>query len=228
MKKFNLRKYQIIILLPLLLVYSLWISMNNNKTIRYVALGDSYTICEGATWEQSWPFILANNLKKQGINIELIANPSKTGWTTQNLIDNELPVFDNSQPTFSTLLIGVNDWVQEVSKENFHKNLNTIINHVQRKAGNKLILITIPDFSVTPEGPKYSKGRNISEGLQGFNQIIKEEAKKRKLPCVDIFPTSLNMLNNPELISSDNLHPSAKEYALWEQLIYPAAYELLK
>ena len=202
--------------------------MKNNKTIRYVALGDSYTICEGATWEQSWPFILANNLKKQGINIELIANPSKTGWTTQNLIDNELPVFDNSQPTFSTLLIGVNDWVQEVSKENFHKNLNTIINHVQRKAGNKLILITIPDFSVTPEGPKYSKGRNISEGLQGFNQIIKEEAKKRKLPCVDIFPTSLNMLNNPELISSDNLHPSAKEYALWEQLIYPAAYELLK
>jgi acyl-CoA thioesterase-1 len=228
MKKFNLRKYQIIILLPLLLVYSLWINMKNNKTIRYVALGDSYTICEGATWEQSWPFILANNLKKQGINIELIANPSKTGWTTQNLIDNELPVFDNSQPTFSTLLIGVNDWVQEVSKENFHKNLNTIINHVQRKAGNKLILITIPDFSVTPEGPKYSKGRNISEGLQGFNQIIKEEAKKRKLPCVDIFPTSLNMLNNPELISSDNLHPSAKEYALWEQLIYPAAYELLK
>lgn len=228
MKKFNLRKYQIIILLPLLLVYSLWINMKNNKTIRYVALGDSYTICEGATWEQSWPFLLTNNLKKQGVNIELIANPSKTGWTTQNLIDNELPVFDNSQPTFSTLLIGVNDWVQEVSKENFHKNLNTIINHVQRKAGNKLILITIPDFSVTPEGPKYSKGRNISEGLQGFNQIIKEEAKKRKLPCVDIFPTSLNMLNNPELISSDNLHPSAKEYALWEQLIYPAAYELLK
>lgn len=228
MKKFNLRKYQIIILLPLLLVYSLWINMKNNKTIRYVALGDSYTICEGATWEQSWPHILTNNLKKHGVNIELIANPSKTGWTTQNLIDNELPVFDNSQPTFSTLLIGVNDWVQEVSKENFHKNLNTIINHVQRKAGNKLILITIPDFSVTPEGPKYSKGRNISEGLQGFNQIIKEEAKKRKLPCVDIFPTSLNMLNNPELISSDNLHPSAKEYALWEQLIYPAAYELLK
>ena len=228
MKKFNLRKYQIIILLPLLLVYSLWINMKNNKTIRYVALGDSYTICEGATWEQSWPFILANNLKKQGINIELIANPSKTGWTTQNLIDNELPVFDASQATFSTLLIGVNDWVQEVSKESFHKNLSIIIDHVQKKTGNKLILITIPDFSVTPEGPKYSKGRNISEGLQGFNQIIKEEAKKRKLPCVDIFPTSLNMLNNPELISSDNLHPSAKEYALWEQLIYPAAYELLK
>lgn len=225
MKEFRLRKYQIIILLPFLLVYS---PCMKNKNIRYVALGDSYTICEGASWEQSWPFILTNNLKKSGIDIELIANPSKTGWTTQNLIDNELPVFDSSDATFSTLLIGVNDWVQGVSKEAFHKNLSFIIDHVQKKVNNKLILVTIPDFSVTPDGPKYSKGRNIAEGIQEFNQIIKEEAKKRKLSCVDIFPLSLNMLNNPDLISSDNLHPSAKEYALWEQFIYPVTYELLK
>jgi acyl-CoA thioesterase I len=165
--------------------------MNNTTTpIRYVALGDSYTICEGATWEQSWPFILTENLKSNGILIELIANPSKTGWTTQNLIDHELPVFDLSSPTFATLLIGVNDWVQEITPKAFQQNLNHIINHIQQKIGKQLILITIPDFSVTPEGPKYSKGRNISEGLQQFNAIIQAEAKKRDLPCVDIFPTS--------------------------------------
>jgi lysophospholipase L1-like esterase len=198
-----------------------------NQKIRYVALGDSYTICEGASWEESWPYILTKHLNENGVQIELIANPSRTGWTTQNLIDNELSVFDSASPTFATLLIGVNDWVQQVSTEKFHSNLNLIIDHIQKKVGSKLILITIPDFSVTPEGPKYSKGRNISDGLQEFNSIIKKEAEKRNLKYVDIFPVSLKMKNNPELVSADNLHPSAKEYAIWEKLIYPEVYSVL-
>ncbi len=223
-------------------------NLPNGSQVRYVALGDSYTICEGATGEESWPVILTDKLNKAGIPIQLIANPSRTGWTTQDLIDNELPIFDSSAPTFATLLIGVNDWVQGVSTETFHKNLNFIIDHVLEKINSqssvvssplsnatdhgqlttdKLVLITIPDFSVTPEGPKYSNGKNISEGLQEFNTIIKNEAKKRNLKCVDIFPVSQNMKDNPDLVSKDNLHPSAREYAIWENLIYPVVYEML-
>lgn len=198
----------------------------DNK-IRYVALGDSYTICEGASWEESWPVILTKRLNENEVFIELIANPSRTGWTTEDLIDNELPVFDSSAPTFATLLIGVNDWVQGVSEETFQKNLIQIIEHVQKKTGNKFVLITIPDFSVTPDGPKYSNGRNISEGLAAFNKIISDEAEKRNLKCVDIFSVSQKMKDNPELISKDNLHPSAKEYAVWENLIYPVVYGVL-
>lgn len=205
-------------------------SPDDTKQIRYVALGDSYTICEGADWEESWPVILTERLRNAGIPIQLVANPSRTGWTTQNLIDSELPIFDASSPTFATLLIGVNDWVQGVSAEAFHKNLIYILDHVQKKLPdkNKLVLITIPDFSATPEGPKYANGRNISEGLSAFNKIIQKEASKRNLKCVDIFPISQEMKTNPDLISKDNLHPSAKEYAIWESLIYPAAYEVLK
>lgn len=200
-----------------------------DNRIRYVALGDSYTICEGASWEESWPVILTEKLNRTGIPVTLVANPSRTGWTTRDLIDKELTIFDASNATFATLLIGVNDWVQGVTAEVFHTNLNFIIDHVQKKLPNKerLILITIPDFSVTPEGPKYAKERNISEGIAAFNSIIINEAKKRNLVYVDIFPVSLQMKDNPELISKDNLHPSAKEYAIWEGLIYPAVYKLL-
>ncbi len=198
--------------------------------IRYVALGDSYTIGTGATEAQSWPVLLSKHLKEDKINIELIANPSQNGWTSQNLIDRELPVFDKSKATFVTILIGVNDWVQGVDAKTFQKNLVKIIDHVQ--AGlpdkSKIILITIPDFGVTSTGSRYGGGRDISKGISEFNSIILEEAKKRNLKTVDLFTTSKSMGKDGSLVAPDGLHPSAKEYAIWETLIYPVAYGMLK
>ncbi len=198
--------------------------------IRYVALGDSYTICTGATETQSWPVILCKHLKEKKINIELIANPSQNSWTSQNLIDRELPVLDKSKATFVTLLIGVNDWVQGVDAKIFKANLIKIIDHVQAQLPDKskLILITIPDFGVTSTGSRYSGGRDISKGISEFNSIILEEAKKRNLKTVDIFETSKAMGKDNSLVAADGLHPSAKEYAIWETLIYPVAYAVLK
>jgi len=198
--------------------------------IKYVALGDSYTICEGADYKESWPKLLAEHLDKNGIETELIANPSRTGWTTKDLIENELPIYEKSNPTFATLLIGVNDWVQGVDAETFHRNLNFILDKMLLYLPNKknLLLITIPDFGVTPSGSKYGNGRNISEGISEFNRIIISEAQKRNLKVVDIFPVSQKMKDDPALIANDGLHPSAREYAIWENLIYPVAYDLLK
>jgi lysophospholipase L1-like esterase len=195
--------------------------------VRYVALGDSYTICEGAAENESWPVA---HLNETGIKTELVANPSRTGWTTQNLIDRELPVFDKSSATFATLLIGVNDWVQGVDEKTFRKNLIYIIDHVQSKLPDKkkLVLITIPDFGVTPSGSAYSGGRDINGGISAFNKIITEEAGKRGLKTVDIFPVSKEMKNDLSLVANDKLHPSAKEYAVWEKMILPVVKEVLK
>lgn len=201
----------------------------SKKIIRYVALGDSYTICTGATWEESWPFLLTRHLNQEGIPIQLVSNPSVDGWTTSDLIDKELPVYEASKPDFATLLIGVNDWVQKFSNDLFHKNLTLIIDKMQQQLSVKsnLILITIPDFGVTPKGANYSGGRDISKGISEFNDIVVSEAINRNISLVDIFGETQKMKNDPELISADNLHPSAKEYAIWETMIFPIAYDLL-
>jgi len=201
----------------------------NNKPVRYVALGDSYTICEGATKTESWPWILTNHLTDKGITTELVANPSRTGWTSQQLIDRELPVFDESNADFVTLCIGVNDWVQGVDAKSFHDNLIYILDHVQNKLNDKskLLLLTIPDFSCSIVGPEYSGGRDISKGIAEFNSIILEESKKRNLKTVDLFEVSKEMKNDLSLVAKDGLHPSAKEYAIWEGIIFPVAMEVL-
>ncbi len=203
---------------------------HDKKALRYIALGDSYTICTGTnTTAEQWPEILAGHLKGAGIPVETVNNPSRNGFSTQNLIDHELPLLKNGNYDFATLLIGVNDWVRDVDAKTYHKNLSYIIDEVQKAlpGKSKLILITIPDFGVTPQGALYGGERDISKGITEFNDIIKTEAKKRGLVCVDIFPLSKGMLNHQDLVAADGLHPSAKEYALWETLIFPEAKKML-
>lgn len=201
-----------------------------SKKYRYVALGDSYTIGEGASEAESWPRLITEELRNKEVDIELVANPSVTGWTTRDLIEKELPVFDKSDANLITLLIGVNDWVQEVSLNDFSKNFNYILDYVQERIPDKskILVITIPDFSVTPEGPKYSKGRNISEGLQIFNKHIIDESEKRNLVWIDLFHPSKEMEGKPDLIADDGLHPSSKTYSYWKEIIIHSFLELIK
>jgi len=114
--------------------------------VLYVALGDSYTICEGADPKAALPVILTQHLNEAGIPTELVANPSRTGWTTLDLIARELPIFDESKADFVTLCIGVNDWVQNVSAKNFEKNLALILDHVQQKLSDKTKILLLSRF----------------------------------------------------------------------------------
>jgi acyl-CoA thioesterase I len=199
------------------------------ERIRYVAIGDSYSIGEGASPDESWPALLTGHLNANGLHVDLVANPSRTGWTTQQAIDHELPVFVAAKPHFATLQIGVNDWVQGIDAETFRKHFALLADQMLKVLPNKnrLLVVTIPDFGVTPTGPRYARGRNISNGILSFNKIIAEEARNRGLRVVDVFPISKKMGTDPALVAADGLHPSAKEYAEWEKIIFPAALELL-
>jgi lysophospholipase L1-like esterase len=213
----------------LLFSFIYFISVGQDQTIKYVSLGDSYTIGTGINSEDAWPNLLVKDLNKAGLKTELVANPAKNGYTTQDLIDEELAVAAQSGADFVTVLIGVNDWVRGYSSQTFHDNLVKILDFLQKNLQNKpkILLITIPDFGVTPTGKYYAKGRNISQGISEFNNIIKSEAKSRNLPCADIFEISKQMGLNSELVASDGLHPSAKEYLEWEKIIFPEAKKLL-
>ncbi|MBC7694453.1 MAG: SGNH/GDSL hydrolase family protein [Burkholderiales bacterium] len=123
------------ILSIIILILMLFVSKKQEspKPIIYFAFGDSYTICTGTSnTNEHWPNILTKHLTALGIATELIANPSRNGFTTQNIIDVELPLLKTSNLDFATLLIGVNDWVRQVDIETYHKNLNYSIDEIQK------------------------------------------------------------------------------------------------
>jgi acyl-CoA thioesterase I len=202
----------------------------SERIIRYLPLGDSYTIGTGIEREKNYPTQLVNQLSDQGIKISLVANPARNGFTTQDLMDEELPYLDKTTPDFVTILIGVNDWVRGVDKKVFEKNYEMIIEAVQKKMGdnkNRVLLITIPDFGLTPTGKQFGGGRDISKGIEEFNQVIKAKAEKYNLQVADIYPVSKDVVNDPSLTAEDGLHPSAKGYGEWLRVIAPIAKAII-
>jgi acyl-CoA thioesterase I len=202
----------------------------DSARIRYAVIGDSYSIGEGAPEHESWPALLARRLTASGVNMEIVSNPSRTGWTTQQAIDAELPVWRAARPEFASVQIGVNDWVQGVDARTFQRRLDVLLDAMQKVLPdtNRLFLVTIPDFSVTPTGAMFSGGRDIAAGLAEFNGIIKAAGITRGLQVVDVFVLSQKMKDDPSLIARDGLHPSAKEYAQWEAMIFPVAEKLVR
>lgn len=217
-----------LIVIGILILLTVMARRGQRGEIRYVAVGDSYTAGTGVDEDGSWPRLLVNDLKDHGVKIRLVANLAVNSKATREIISEQLTKFDRLTPTFATILVGVNDFNRGYPKEEFQKNLVIILDRMQaRLPPNRLVVLTIPDFSVTPTGKTFGDPTGNSEGVAGFNKIIKTEAAKRNLPVVDIYLLSQDMGKDTSLIASDGLHPSAKEYLLWEKVIFLTVLDLL-
>lgn len=145
-------------------------SISNNISatpinIRYVPLGDSYTIGLGVDEKNRWPNILVDHLKNEGINISLIDNPAVSGYTVDDVINYELSAVKSLKPDLVTLLIGANDSFQTEEPAVFQKKLINLLDKLQPNLPNSknIILITIPDHSKTPAFFQYqNQAKNIS------------------------------------------------------------------
>ena len=69
-----------------------YISNVDANSIRYVAIGDSYTTGTGIEPEMSWPSQLSKQLRNSGVSIDFVANLAQGGWTSKQAVDSELPL----------------------------------------------------------------------------------------------------------------------------------------
>ena len=198
--------------------------------IRYVAIGDSYTVATGIEEKDSWPSQLTQKLKSAGIKINLIEILGMRGATSQQTLNEVMPLLKNLKPGFITLLIGVNDWIREgISSSKFKKRIKNLIDEIQSNLPpKKLLLITIPDFSCSPQKKNWGYGKSATNGITRLNKILKTEAALRDLVIVDIYPLSQNLCSQVGMFSDDGVHPSALQYSKWVDLIFPHLIDNLK
>ena len=193
-------------------------------SLRYVALGDSYTIGTSVGDRERWP----NQLVTLEPRLQLVANLAVNGFTSRDVIEVELPQLDALRPEFVTVLIGVNDVIQGVPAETYRRNVVRILEDaVERVGANRVLVVTTPDYTVTPSGSDYGDPVQQAAGIRENNAIITEVAGALRIAVVDIHDISLEAATDPTLVAFDGLHPSGAQYARWVERILPTVTTLL-
>jgi lysophospholipase L1-like esterase len=192
-----------------------------------VALGDSYTIGTSVKAEDRWPNQLVRTLRSE-IDLRLVANLGVNGYTTADLMAEELPELEGLDPEFVSLQIGVNDVVRRVSPEQYRENVAAILDDLRTRVGaERILVVSTPDYTLTPEGPRFGDAERQSSRIERFNEILREEADERGMRYVDITPVADRVRQDASLVAGDGLHPSGKQYAGWVELIAPHVREML-
>jgi lysophospholipase L1-like esterase len=192
--------------------------------VRYVALGDSFTIGTSVLPAERFPEQLVRRLP----GLELVANLGVNGFTSRDVIELELPQLAALRPELVTLLIGVNDVVQGVPEDTYRGNVGAILDELVAQVGaGRVLVVTTPDYTVTPAGADYGNPVTQSARIRSYNGIITELATARGIAVVDIYDLSLRAATDRALVASDGLHPSGAQYALWVERIVPALVTLL-
>jgi acyl-CoA thioesterase-1 len=196
--------------------------------LRYVALGDSYTIGTSVEMADRFPNQLVAALGPDEPTLRLVANLGVNGYTSADLIGKELPALDALDPAFVTVLIGVNDVVQGVPIDTYRANAVTILDALRgRLPADRIVTLAVPDYTVTPSGADYGDPRQQHDGIVATNDVMGQLSEARGIVFVDTFDLSLRAADDRSLVAGDGLHPSGAQYGLWVERLVPVVRRLL-
>jgi lysophospholipase L1-like esterase len=199
--------------------------------VRYVALGDSYTIGTGVSPADRWPAQLVAALGGaiESGSLELVANLAVNGRTSGELIRQALPEVAGLRPRFATVLIGVNDVVRGVPVGVYEANVATILDTLlARQPPDRIVTVGIPDYTVTPRGADYGDPARQRREIVAFNAVMAAASAIRAIRHVEVFDLSSRAASQPSLVADDGLHPSGAQYRLWVERIAPIVADVLR
>ena len=108
------------------------VHINASAIEKVVLFGDSLMAGYGLPKEYHLSLILENNLKKDGLNIEII-NGSVSGSTSSGGLNRAEWTLSENNIDLMILCLGANDMLRGISPKETKKNLEKIINIAQNK-----------------------------------------------------------------------------------------------
>lgn len=197
--------------------------------MRFLALGDSYTIGEAVAPSERWPVQLVALVRHEGV---AVADPriiATTGWTTDELLVGI--GLEQPEGTFDlvSLLIGVNNQYRGGDPEEYRDQFAELLTRAVAFTGGRparVMVLSIPDWGATPFAAERDRA-GIAAKIDQFNAINRSIAERRGARYVDVTPISRRAARDPDLVAFDGLHPSGKMYAEWARLALPVAVAAL-
>lgn len=199
--------------------------------MRYLALGDSYTIGEGVLEDGRWPVLLARALRTEGIALEDPRIVATTGWTTDELSMAIDAAELQDSWDFVSLLIGVNNQYRGRDPGNYREEFAALLLRAIAFAGGnagRVLVLSIPDWGATRFGVESGRDlKQVMRELDVFNALARDACSACYVAFVDITGISREHGLEPGMLAEDGLHPSARMHALWAAAALPVARRLL-
>jgi acyl-CoA thioesterase-1 len=207
------------------------INVPETDTVRYLALGDSYTIGQSVAISGRYPVQLVDSLRSRNVSVQNAQIIAQTGWTTANLLNGIANETLEVPYDLVSLLIGVNNQFRGKSIVEYEAEFKTLLEDAIEYAGNdktKVFVVSIPDYGVTPYGISTGNSQQIGMEIDQFNAVNKRITDSLAIQYFDITPISRQAETDPNLTAEDNLHPSEKMYTLWVELMLAEVYEMVR
>lgn len=198
--------------------------------MKYLALGDSYTIGESLDFRDNFPSQVCALLKKENIQLELSDLIAVTGWTTDELamaIAEKKPAHNHD---WVTLLIGVNNQYRKRDIREYEWQFYTLLCQAILFAGNRprrVIVLSIPDWGLTPFNQERDS-TEVSHEIDAFNVVNQKIALEMGAHYIDITASTREHALIEDFLANDGLHYSRDEYAIWANTIKDYIVKQLK
>lgn len=203
-----------------------------NKSLSYLALGDSYTIGEGVEEHDRYPNQLVSQLNQSGaVHFAAPQIIAKTGWTIDELQAGiEAATLKSDGYDLVTLLIGVNNQYRGRSVNDFEKEFEAMLLQAigfARGKNDHVIVVSIPDWGVTPFAlQRASDPEKVAAEIDAYNLAKASICKKHGVEFVEIMEDYRKIGAKPEMVVEDQLHPSGMVYARWTTKLLSEAQKI--
>jgi len=198
--------------------------------ISYLALGDSYTIGEGAPEAGRWPVQLARMAQAQGLPVAEPTIIARTGWTTAELQEAIRAAADHHTYGLVSLLVGVNNQYRRQPLDLYRREFRALLATAIAFAGGQprhVVVLSIPDWGRAPFAADHDRAQ-IAQEIDQFNQAAHEECQHADVAFVDITPLTRAALDAASSFVADCLHYTAEHMRQWVALALPVVQQLLR
>jgi lysophospholipase L1-like esterase len=188
--------------------------------IRYLALGDSFTAGTGNAPSAAFPSCLAALWHAHGRAVTL-KNAAVNGYTTLDVLEQEIPQVAAFHPTVVTLAVGANDRVHGWGVDAYRSSVRTLFQAIidSGVAPNRIVALPQPDWSLSPAAAAFGDPAQLGADIVAFNAVLRDEALAAGARYVDLYPLMRREAES-KMLARDGLHPAARAHEEWAAELY--------
>jgi lysophospholipase L1-like esterase len=138
------------------------------------------------------------------------------GYTTEDVLEQEMPTVAPFHPTLVTLAVGANDCVRGWSADDYRSNVRVLLREIidAGVAPNRIVALPQPDWALSPLAASFGDPARLGAEIVAFNAILRDEARAVGARYVDLYPL-MHRQAEAKMLASDGLHPSARTHEEW-------------